>query len=99
MELIVEFLGFIGEVFFMFGDGPDEQRIEKNIAALMAFSWFAELRKNPEYEELIRKNDSVRYVIGKMRMKRMKNSTMYEERKERRLMKELEKQLGGQVRA
>lgn len=99
MEVIVEFIGLIGEVFFMFGDGPDEQRIEENIVAMMAFSWFAELRKNPEYEELIRKNDSVRYVIGKMRMKRMKNSPMYEERKERRLMKELHKQLVAKTQA
>ncbi|MBN8210300.1 hypothetical protein JI666_16220 [Bacillus sp. NTK071] len=99
MELIVEIFAFFGEVFFAFGEGPSEERIESNIAALMAFSWYQDLTKKPKYVELIRKNASVRHVIGKMRIKKMKKSVMYEERQERRLMKELHKQLTGQVQS
>ncbi|WP_347548449.1 hypothetical protein ABFG93_13005 [Pseudalkalibacillus hwajinpoensis] len=92
MELFLELFSLIGDVFLSFGrESPDEQKIEKNIAALMAFSWFTELTKNPEYDQLIKKNDSVRNVIGKVRMERMEKSVMYEERKERRLKKELKK--------
>ncbi|TKD70679.1 hypothetical protein [Pseudalkalibacillus hwajinpoensis] len=97
MELLVEIFAFFGEMFFAFGEGPDEERIEANIVALMAFSWFQDLTKNPEYKELMKKNDSVRHVIGKMRVKKMKKSVMYEERKERRLMKDLHKQLIGSL--
>ncbi len=98
MEAIVELLGLVVE-FIYWGEPPDEQRIEANIAALMAFSWFAELVEKPQYDKLVKENPSVRFVIGKMRMKKMKKSVMYEERKERKLKKVLNKQLGGQARA
>ncbi len=98
VEAIVELLGIVVE-FIGWGEPPDGQRIEANIAALMSFSWFAELVEKPQYDKLVQENPSVRYVIGKMRMKKMKKSVMYEERKERKLKKVLNKQLGGQARA
>ncbi len=92
MELFLEILSLVGDLFW-WGDAPDEQRIEANIAALMAYSWFVELVEKPQYNKLVQENTSVRYVIGKMSMKKMKRSPMYEERKERKLKKEIQKQL------
>ena len=92
MELFFEILALAGDLFW-WGDPPDEQRIEANIAALMAYSWFVELVEKPQYNKLVQENTSVRYVIGKMNMKKLKRSPMYEERKERKLKKVLRKQL------
>ncbi|MCA0170437.1 hypothetical protein [Bacillus sp. RAR_GA_16] len=92
MDLILEILALASE-FIWWGDPPDEPRIEANIAALMAYSWFVELIEKPQYDKFVRENPSVRYVIGKMKMKKMKQSPMYEERKERKLKKEIQKQL------
>ncbi|WP_165998563.1 hypothetical protein [Bacillus sp. Cs-700] len=92
MDLFLEILALAGDLFW-WGDPPDEQRIEANIAALMAYSWFVELIEKPQYNKLVQENTSVRYVIGKMKMKKMKRSPMYEERKERKLKKTLQKQL------
>ncbi|WP_273851733.1 hypothetical protein [Guptibacillus spartinae] len=92
MELFLEILALAGDLFW-WGDPPSDQRIEANIASLMAYSWFVELIEKPQYDKLVRENPSVRYVIGKMRMKKMKRSPMYEERKERKLKKEIQKQL------
>ncbi|WP_226654616.1 hypothetical protein [Pseudalkalibacillus hwajinpoensis] len=92
MDLILEFLALASD-FIWWGDPPDEQRIEANIVALMAYSWFVELIEKPQYDKLVRENPSVRYVIGKMKMKKMKRSPIYEERKERKLKKEIQKQM------
>ncbi|MCA0991283.1 hypothetical protein [Pseudalkalibacillus hwajinpoensis] len=92
MEVFLEFLALVGDLFW-WGDPPDEQRIEANITALMAYSWFVELVEKPQYNKLVQENTSVRYVIGKMKMKKMKRSPMYEERKEKKLKKEIQKHL------
>ncbi|WP_270180316.1 hypothetical protein [Alkalihalobacillus sp. CinArs1] len=93
MELFLEILANLGGIFgFGGGEAPDEEKIEENIIALMAFAWFVDLTKMPEAKPLITKNESVRYVIGKMRVKKMKKSPMYEERMERKLKKEMNKQ-------
>ncbi|WP_377887472.1 hypothetical protein [Alkalihalobacillus sp. R86527] len=94
MELLFEILANLGGLFGLGGGNiPDEERIEENIVALMAFSWFTDLMKHPEGKPLIIKNESVRYVIGKMRVKKMKKSPMYEDRMARKLKKMMNKQL------
>ena len=92
MELFLEILGLAGDLIF-WRDPPDGHRIEANIVALMAFSWFVELIEKPQYNKLIQENSSVRNVIGKMNIKKLKKSPMYEERKERKLKKVIQKQL------
>ncbi|MDO6658269.1 hypothetical protein [Anaerobacillus sp. 1_MG-2023] len=92
MELFLEILGLTGDLIF-WRDPPDGQRIEANIAALMAYSWFVELIEKPQYNKLIQENSSVRYVIGKMNIKKLKKSPMYEDRKERKLKNVIQKQL------
>ncbi|MCA0987079.1 hypothetical protein [Guptibacillus algicola] len=94
MELLLEILANIGGILGIGGgDAPDEEKIEENIVALMAFSWFTDLTKHPQGKPLIMKNESVRYVIGKMRVKKMKKSPMYEDRMARKLKKTMNKQL------
>ncbi|PFG15138.1 hypothetical protein ATG70_3389 [Bacillus sp. es.036] len=88
----MEILALAGDLFW-WADPPDEKRIEANIVALMAYGWFVELVEKPQYNKSVQENTSVRYVIGKMKMKKMKRSPMYEERKERKLKKVLQKQL------
>lgn len=72
METFFQLIGGIFNGFTIFSKTITEEIIEENIAFLKQYDWFARFLENDSYQQLIFKNQDVRYIIGKLNQKKIK---------------------------
>ena len=70
-----------------------DEEIEKNIKFLNKYEWFQSFLENKEHKKLIKENDDVRFIIGKINIKKMKRNT-YRNKYKKKLQVILQKSLG-----
>ena len=75
MGALLELIGSIGTLFISSMKDVTDEEIEKNIKFLNKYEWFQSYLDNEEHRKLIKENDDVRFVIGKINIEKMKKNS------------------------
>ncbi|MCG7345489.1 hypothetical protein MHZ92_15230 [Sporosarcina sp. ACRSL] len=89
MGTLLELLGSLGTILFSFTKDVTEEEIEKNIKSLKEYEWFQNYFIDDKYEQLIKEDKDVRYVIGKLNVEKMKNNAGYHKKYQKKIHKVL----------
>ena len=90
---LLELIGSIGTLFTSFMKDVTDEEIEKNIKFLNKYEWFQSYFDNEEHKKLISEDDDVRFIIGKINIKKMKRNS-YRNKTKKKLEVILQKNLG-----
>ncbi|MCZ2258143.1 hypothetical protein [Sporosarcina sp. G11-34] len=87
MGVLLELIGSMGTLIFSSMKDVTEGEINKNIEFLKKYEWFQAYIDNVQRNKLIKENDQVRHVIGKINIEKMwRNSYQNKYRKKLEVM-------------
>ncbi|WP_042221658.1 hypothetical protein [Oceanobacillus manasiensis] len=92
MDAVLDLIRSVSTIIFFSLKDITEEDVEKNLEYLKHNKWFQDFLDDEEYSKLILNNTDVRKVIGSIDTKKM-SKPKYNKNQQKRLKRELEKQL------